>query len=70
VFKGEKTAVFWIGLIILGFASVGLFTLAWYYAMNPSPWYFKWQIPYIVGGVVFTFIGLYMMKSGVRRKVE
>jgi len=66
VFEGEKTAVFWWGLIILGFASVGLFAVVWYYAMNPSSWYFKWQVPYIVGGVVFTLIGLYMMKSGVK----
>jgi len=70
VFKGEKTAVFWIGLVILGFSSVGLFTAVWHYAMNPSPWYFEWNVPYIVGAVVFALIGLYMMKSGVKRKPE
>ena len=70
MFEGEKTFVFWIGLIILALASVGLFTVVWYYAIYPSNYYLKTSVPLIVGGVVFIFIGLYMMKSGVKRKVE
>jgi len=72
VFEGEKTIVFWIGLIILGLASVSLFGNLW----NIAVWngygdrfrMSKYQVPPIVGGVVFILIGLYMMKSGLKRK--
>jgi len=68
MFEGEKTFVFWIGLIILALASVGLFTVAWFYAIYPSEHYLKTFVPAIVGGIVFVLIGLYMMKSSVREK--
>jgi hypothetical protein len=74
MFEGKKTFVFWIGLIILGLASVGLFGILWMIAIWNG--YFdrltmlKQAVPVIVGGVVFILIGLYMMKSGVKRKVE
>ena len=72
MFEGEKTFVFWIGLIILGLTSVGLFGMLWTIAI----WdgyinrftMFKQAVPVIVGLVVFILIGLYMMKSGVRGK--
>jgi len=72
VFEGEKTFVFWIGLIILGLASVVLFGIFWMIAI----WdgyinrftVLKQAVPVIVGPVVFILIGLYMMKSGVRGK--
>lgn len=72
MFEGEKTLVFWIGLIILGLASVGLFGILWMMAV----WngyidrftMLKQAVPVIVGGVVFILIGLYMMKSGVKKK--
>ena len=74
MFEGEKTLVFWIGLIILGLASVGLFGILWMMAV----WngyldrftMFKQAVPVIVGGVVFILIGLYMMKSSVKKKEE
>ena len=74
MFEGERTFVFWIGLIILGLASVGLFGILWMMAV----WngyidrftMLKQAVPVIVGGVVFILIGLYMMKSGVKKKVE
>ena len=74
MFEGEKTFVFWIGLIILALASVGLFGILWMLAvwdgyMNRFTM-LKPAVPVIVGGVVFILIGLYMMKSGVKRKVE
>ena len=75
MFEGEKTIVFWIGLIILGLASVYLFGLLWTITawdgyMNPFRW-LKQAVPLIVGGIVFILIGLYMMKSGVKkRKIE
>jgi xanthine/uracil permease len=70
VFKGEKTFVFWIGLVILGLASVGLFGILWMLVVlnryMDRLTMLKYQVPAIVGGVVFILIGLYMMKSGVK----
>ena len=37
VFEGEKTIIFWIGLIILGLASVGLFGTLWMVAVVMYP---------------------------------
>jgi hypothetical protein len=71
VFEGEKTFVFWIGLIILGLASVGLFGIVWMIAVwNGYVDRFaivKQAVPVIVGGIAFVLIGLYMMKSGVKK---
>jgi len=74
MFEGEKALVFWIGLIILGLASVGLFGILWMIAvwdgyMDPFRM-LKQAVPVIVGGIVFIFIGLYMMKSGVKKEKE
>ena len=72
MFEGEKTIVFWTGLIILGLASVGLFGIVWVVAVVMYPAnrmeFLKGLVPLIVGGVVFILIGLYMMKSGVKKK--
>jgi len=78
MFDGEKTNLFWVGLIILGFASVFTFGMLWQivvsylsYLSYSSPYntyFYGWSnIPIIVGGVVFILIGLYMMKSGVKK---
>jgi len=71
VFEGEKTYVFWIGLIILGLASVGLFGILWMMAIwNGYIDRFRMvaqAVPVIVGGMVFIVIGLYMMISGVKK---
>jgi hypothetical protein len=79
LFRGEKTRIFWCGLIILGLAIFTLFSSLWwgfvflfgvyYYPgsyVSPSPY----VAPAIFGGAVFLLIGLYMMKSGVRKKSE
>jgi uncharacterized membrane protein YqjE len=70
VFEGEKRDLFWFGLIILGLASVGLFGIFWMVAVVMYPAnrieLLKGLVPFIVGGVVFFLIGLYMMKSGVK----
>ena len=74
MFEGEKTIVFWTGLIILGLASVGLFGIVWMVAVVMYPAnrmeFLKGLVPLVVGGVVFILIGLYMMKSGVKKKEE
>jgi len=57
------------GIIILALASVVLFGIVWYNAVTNR--YYRpaveYQVPFIVGAVVFIFIGLYMMSSGVRK---
>ena len=71
MFEGKKTYVFWIGLIVLGLASVGLFAVLYFIAVWDGYWdrltMLKQALPLIVGGVVFLLIGLYMMKSGVEK---
>ena len=74
MFEGEKTYVFWFGLIILGLASVYLFGILWMIIvwdgyMDPFRM-LKQAVPLIVGGIVFILIGLYMMKSGVKKEKE
>jgi hypothetical protein len=82
MFKGEKTNLFWSGLIILGFASLVVFTAIWqiihsymihlaYSGQYGSTFAygFAWSvIPIIVGGIIFMLIGFYMMKSGVKKE--
>jgi biotin transporter BioY len=74
MFEGEKTLVFWIGLIILGLASVSLFGMFWMITVVMYPEnrieVLKGVVPIIVGGLVFLLIGLYMMKSGVKKRSE
>lgn len=71
--KGEKTTVFWVGLIILGVASLVLFDKIWFEVFiypYRREYILKFGLPTIVGTIIFILIGLYMMKSGVKRKVE
>ena len=72
MFEGEKTIVFWIGMILLGLASLGLFGILWMLAIwNGYGDRFnmlKYQVPPLIGGIVFILIGLYMMKSGVKER--
>lgn len=71
MFEGEKTIVFWIGLILLGLASVGLFGILWMFTVwdgyGDRSNMIKYYVPFIVGGFVFVFIRFYMMKSGVKK---
>jgi len=70
MFKGKKTPVFWFGLLIVGLASVILFSLLWYIIMFDRPaqldYYWKTFVPPIVGSVVFILIGWFMMESGTK----
>ena len=71
MFKGEKQVLFWVGLIILAFASIILFAILWQYVYidryTDVSWMFRQSFPIIVGAVVFLLVGLYMMKSGVKK---
>lgn len=60
----NKTWVYWLGLIILAFSSLVIFAVIWFNAVLDSykpP--IEFQVPFIVGAVVFFIIGVYMMKS-------
>ena len=74
MFEGEKTWVFWIGLIIFAAACVGVFSVVWGLAVwNEYIDRFevlKQAVPVIVGGIVFILIGFYMMKSGVKKQIK
>ncbi len=70
MFEGEKTWVFWVGLVMLALAFLGLFQMLWAWSMYsyyPSD-YWRSMVPIIVGAIVFILIGLYMMKSGVKKE--
>jgi uncharacterized membrane protein len=73
MFEGQKTSVFWLGLIILGLASFDLFSILWYQVVNIDPWYYyigllRYMVPHVVGAVLFILTGLYMMKSGAKKE--
>jgi len=61
-------------LIILGLSSVGLFGILWMIVVWDGYmdrfYMLRQAVPVIVGAVVFILIGLYMMKSSVKRKAE
>jgi hypothetical protein len=69
-FAGEKTRLFWFGLILTTAAFVVLFSVAWLTQYSNAPFgidYNKILVPTAVGALVFCTTGLYMMKSGVKR---
>jgi xanthine/uracil permease len=70
MFEGEKTRIFWIGLVILALSSTFLFSVLWYTLVSTPFHYWNWNylVPPVVGAVIFILIGLYMMKSGVRKE--
>ncbi len=70
MFKGEKTWVFWVGLVMMALAFLGLFQMLWSLSMYSyySSDYWRSMVPIIVGAIVFIMIGLYMMKSGVKKE--
>ena len=79
MFKGEKTSVFWAGLIILGLSSIVLFSVVWGDIIALTSIHvgggFSFgfgqsllaQVPIFVSTLVFILIGLYMMKTGTRK---
>ena len=68
-----KTMVYWFGLILLSAASVFLFGVFWMFMIVTRPSYHMYYlksplVPSIVGGVVFAFIGMFMMRAGVSER--
>ena len=67
--SGEKTLVYWIGLILLSAALLALFQIFWMFAFvipqSVRNIYRSPLVPVIVGGIVFAVIGIYMMREGV-----
>lgn len=69
MFKGEKTPIFWAGLLILSFSSWVLFAAIW-----DSLRFANWDVALfnnlhvVVGGIYFILLGLVMVKSGIKRK--
>ena len=70
--NGEKPMVYWIGLILLSAASVVLFGVLWMVTvvLHPSMRDILRSplVPAVVGGIVFIFIGVYMMRAGVSER--
>jgi len=73
LFKGEKTNLFWAGSLIVGLASWLIFTAVWSlqtylpFVSDNLRWWIQSNVPYVVGSAVFILIGLFMMKSGVKK---
>ena len=74
MFEGEKTWVFWVGLIIFASACVSAFSTSWMLASFPETYttdlFVRLLVPPIVGSVVFIIVGFYMMKSGVKKQTK
>lgn len=71
-FAGEKTRLFWIGLILTAATFVVLLSIAWLTQYSNAPFgidYNKILVPAAVGTLVFCLTGLYMMKSGVKKTI-
>jgi len=74
MFEGEKTWVFWVGLIIFASACVSGFSTLWWLASFPETYtkdlFVRLLVPPVVGSVVFIIVGFYMMKSGVKKQTK
>lgn len=73
MFEGEKNSIFWIGLIIFALACIEVFSVVWFMAVMYSSYLnmelqMKVATPFIIGGAVFVLVGLYLTKSGVKKK--
>lgn len=68
MFEGEKTAIFYTGLFILGGSLFSLFLTLWIILINATSYAWKIVTPFVFGSAVFLIIGYYLMKIGVRRE--
>ena len=81
VFEGEKTLVFWVGLLVFGYSLSQFCAAIWqtiyFLVVFPSEYphtsvNIVYQlvypiIPSIISAIIFAIIGLYMMKKGVKQ---
>lgn len=77
LFRGEKSVLFYIGLIVLGYSVSQFFWAGWQIALpfftnsSSTPdiigiqWFY--YVPSIVQGIIWLIIGLYIMKVGVKK---
>ena len=70
MFEGEKTAVFWLGLVVFGYSIYEFFVAGWQtFLMNPDFGFsYKLQVvfPPVVGGIIL-IIGSLIMKAGIAK---
>lgn len=67
MFEGEKTAIFYTGLFILGGALFGLFSALWFMLILDLRGSWKILTPFAFGAGVFLVIGYYLMTIGVKK---
>jgi len=83
VFEGDKTLVFWVGLLVFGYSIVQFCSAIWdtfyYVLIYPSVYSSPMSvslieaqevytlIPLIISGIVFAVIGRYMMRKGFKQ---
>jgi putative Mn2+ efflux pump MntP len=70
MFEGEKTRVFWWGLIFCAISVIVLFNTFWYTLAISTGLSLVTFGPEIFGSIVFLLVGLYMMKNGTKKKEE
>jgi len=77
VFSGRKTGIFWLGLMILGFALSVIFEVLWYgifHGLTILAVLLRLEFPINVAEIIISlillFVGFRMMKKGVRKEGE
>lgn len=70
MFEGEKTRIFWYGLVFSAISVCILFTVFWYTLAISTGLSLVYLGPEVFGGIVFLLVGLYMMKNGTKKKEE
>jgi hypothetical protein len=70
MFEGEKTRVFWWGLIFCAISVIVLFNTFWYTLAISTGLSLVTFGPEVFGSIVFLLVGLYMMKNGTKKKEE
>lgn len=68
MFEGEKTAIFYTGLFLLGGSLFGLFLSLWVILIDTNNFVWKFATPFVFGSAVFLIIGYYLMLIGVRKQ--
>ena len=71
MFEGERTWVFWVGLFVFAQACIVAFSSSWWLAVAEpynQKFFVRFLPPCIFSAVVFIIIGLYMMKTGVKKQ--